>query len=131
MTGTAGVLALVVANIALIVGWLVSGTQRVAEDLVKDRREKYLALVSALDQARAGEQPAAALQPLVTAAEFVASRQMLEFHLIDDLVAQRGADEAAWNRARAAFLVAARHESQNNQAIRRQLRRKAIYGSAR
>lgn len=127
--GNAAVVALVVANIALVIGWVVSGTQRVAEDLVGERRARYLALLTAVEKARhEGSSAAVEAQACVTAAEFVATDEMIDSGLIGRLVRTAAADDSTWAAARAAFLVAARHESQHNQAIRRWLRRRSLYG---
>jgi len=129
VTWNAGTVALIVTNIALIVGWVVSGTQRVAEDLVKARRDKYLALLSTVEKARR-EGAVADLRQCVTEAEFVATDQMIDSGLIERLALAQSANDSIWAEARAGFLVAARHEAQNNQAFRRRFRRKTLYGES-
>lgn len=128
----AAVIALVVANIALVIGWLVSGTQRVAEDLVKERRTRYLALLTAVEKSRhasvAADADVGDVAACRTAAEFVATDKMIDSGLIARLAQSATADEGTWAAARAAFLVAARQESQHNQATRRWLRRRSLYG---
>lgn len=121
-------MALVATNLALIVGWLVSGTQRVAEELTKDRRTSYSELLCAALAVRNGRAEPSSLAEHVERAEFVSSSQMRESRLIQHLEACVVADEPTWSDARARYMTAARFEAHHNQATRRRLSRSRIYG---
>lgn len=121
-------IALVVTQIALVVGWLVSGTQRVTEALTSERRAAYLELLSAADATRRGDHDSARLALAVQRAEFVASDEMNEARLIHTLE-QAAQDGERWPEARDRFFTAARFETQQNSATKRRRQRAEIYGS--
>src|SRR4051812_24108384 len=47
---TAPVIAASLATLGLVVGWFVIGTQRVTEELTKERRQAYVALLAKVDE---------------------------------------------------------------------------------
>lgn len=128
MTDLLPVIVLAATNMALIVGWIVTGTQRVTETLTTERRAAYAELLSAADAARLGDVDADTLAAAIRRAEFLASSEMACSPLFERLAssAVTGRD---WNRVRAAFFQAARFETQENSATRRRRHRSAIYGA--
>jgi len=117
---------LAVTNLALVLGWVVSGTQRIGESLTSDRRSAYTNLLVMATARRNGSDNEVPLQDAEERALLVASDQMFDARLIDRLVASaRGGDD--WPAARASFLAAARFESQENSSLRRRFLRAQKY----
>lgn len=110
---TTAVVTLAAGAIGLIVGWFVSGYQRVTEALTEERRSAYLALLHAADEANDFPQAnRKALERAVEDAEFICSNQMLNSGRIRKLLA--AVDSDTWKRERQQFIIVARYESQNN-----------------
>lgn len=122
------VAALALTNLALLVGWVVSGTQRVTEELTTERRRAYMDLLVCAEAIRSKRSQPHEIRPLAERAQFLASHEMFESGLIERLVSGIGADHG-WAKARSDFLRAARFESHHNTAIRRRVQRDSIYGT--
>lgn len=109
----AAVVTVAAGAIGLIVGWFVSGTQRVTEKLTEERRIAYLAFLHAADEAN--DYPQANRKVLERAAEdaeFICSDQMLNSGRIKKLLA--AVDTGTWKDERQQFVMVARYESQRN-----------------
>jgi hypothetical protein len=50
---TTTVITTTVAVLGIVIGWFVIGTQRVTEDLTRERRQAYVDLLAAVDEIRA------------------------------------------------------------------------------
>lgn len=124
------VAALALTNMAILVGWLVSGTQRVTEELTKERRSAYSNLLVCALAVRAGRDHPPGLAELAARAEFVATPEMFRSGLIEQLV-NSVMDDQTWHDVHRHFVTAARFESHRNTATRRRLFRSAIYGNER
>ncbi len=120
------VIALAVTNLALVIGWFVSGTQRVTETVTVERRKVYSDFIVCAREVRKGGHPEPGIEELAQRAEVVASDEMLESKLIRRLEksALSGDD---WERIRERFLTAARLESLQNSSRKRRLLRSAVY----
>lgn len=122
------VIVLAATNVALIAGWIVTGTQRVSEALTTERRAAYADLFGAADAARLGADEADSLVAATRRAEFLASSEMARSGLLERLASSADTG-VGWDGARVAFLKAARLETQENSAIRRRLHGYATYGA--
>lgn len=130
MEDTIAVAALALTNIALLVGWVVSGTQRVTEELTTERRSAYIDLLVCADAIRSSRSSPEDIRPLEERALFLATQEMFDAGLIERLVAGV-ADDKEWRLARSDFLRAARFESHHNTTVRRKLQQSRIYGGRR
>ncbi|HEX2706049.1 MAG TPA: hypothetical protein VHM65_09845 [Candidatus Lustribacter sp.] len=119
--------ALALTNVALVLGWVISGYQRVSEELTRERRTAYADLLCAVQSARRGERADANIADLAGRARLRSSPQMHASRILDDFVAAIHGDEATWERERSRFIEAARYESLVNSATRRWLRRSSVY----
>ena len=118
--------ALALTNLALVLGWVVSGTQRIGESLTSDRRAAYANLLVTAAARRNGSDTEGLLQDAAERALLVASDQMFHARLIDRLVSSAGGGDD-WPAARASFLAAARFECQENSSLRRRFLRAKKY----
>ena len=124
----AAVATVAVGALGLIIGWFVSGYQRVTEKLTKERRIAYLMMLHAADDANDNpEADRRALERAATDAEFVSSDQMMNSGRIKKLLAAVNSD--TWTDERQRFIKVARYESQNNSYWGRRRRWRA-YGRA-
>jgi hypothetical protein len=128
-----------VAVLGIVVGWFVIGTQRVTEELTRERRKAYVDLLAEVDEMRAvhlaRSEPAAgqrltppdappsdelagarrqSLDGLRSTAELLSSDQMRRSKLLTSLVAMKHADEDSWSVVRDRFLIAARLDTHRN-----------------
>lgn len=76
MQDKVAVVALLLTNVAVIVEWVVSGTQRVTEELTRERRQTYSELLCHALSVRKGGKPPEDLAAIVERAELVSSREM-------------------------------------------------------
>ena len=107
------VVTVTVGLIGLIIGWHVTGYQKITEKLTDERRSAYLELLHAADEANiTGGANQAELERTGVRAEFVCSRQMLKSGRINKLV--RAVNAKAWSDERELFLLVARCEGLNN-----------------
>jgi hypothetical protein len=84
----AAVVTVAAGAIGLIVGWFVSGYQKVTERLTEERRSTYLVLLHAADEANDFPQGnRKARERAVEDAEFICSDQMLRSGRIRKLLA--------------------------------------------
>jgi hypothetical protein len=110
---TAAIITVAAGAIGLIVGWFVSGSQRVEEKLTEERRSTYLAFLRAADEANVSLQDnRKALERAAEDAEFICSDQMLNSGRIRKLLAAVGT--GTWKDERQQFVMVARYESQRN-----------------
>jgi hypothetical protein len=119
------VVSVAVGAAGVLVGWFVSGTQRVMEKLTEDRRRAYLELLLAADVVhRDGRQHGGTLQDCAAAARLLGSQRMHESRCITDLV--RDVHEQDWSTGpRAWFVDLARLETQRNSRTRQRFHRLA------
>ena len=109
----AAVITVAAGAIGLIVGWFVSGNQRVTEKLTEERRSKYLEFLHAADEAYDSPQAdRKALERAAEDAEFICSDQLLNSGRIRKLLA--AVDTGSWKYERQQFVMVARYESQTN-----------------
>ena len=115
------VVTVLVGAIGLIIGWFVSGYQKITEKLTEERRRAYLVLICEAD--KANENPKAdrtALERAASDAEFICSNQMMKSGRIEGLV--RAVATKRWGDERERFFKLARYESLNNSQWGRRLR---------
>lgn len=109
----AAVLTVAAGAIGLIVGWFVSGYQKITERLTEERRSAYLVLLHAADEANDFPQiNRKVLERAAEDAEFVCSDQMLKSGRIRELLA--AVETGAWKNERQQFIIVARYEGQRN-----------------
>ncbi|MGZ6564429.1 MAG: hypothetical protein ACXVH3_35375 [Solirubrobacteraceae bacterium] len=130
-----------VAVLGLVIGWFVIGTQRVTEELTKERREAYLKLVVKADelhdtwgtrqretsadpnpgsQHNLADGDATELSRLASAAEFLSSDEMMRscvMHRFVHSAIDGPRDE--FQKARRRFVDAARLDAHWNSRLRR------------
>ena len=109
----AAVVTVLVGTICLIFGWLISGYQKITEQLTEERRGAYLTLLHAADDAN--KNPRAdrtALERAANDAEFICSNQMMKAGRIKKLL--EAVNSESWENERERFFKVARYESQNN-----------------
>jgi hypothetical protein len=124
----AAVATVAVGALGLIIGWFVSGYQRITEKLTKERRSAYLTLLHAADDANDNpETDRRALKRAAQDSEFICSDQMMDSGRIQKLLAAVNSD--VWTDERQRFIRVARYESQNNSYWGRR-RRWREYGRA-
>lgn len=131
MQDKVAVVALLLTNVALIIGWVVAGTQRVTEELTRERRETYSELLCCARSVREGGKTPEDLASVVERAELVSSREMYWSKYIPHLEASAQAEEDEWSEARMFLFDAARFESLFNSSTRRLLHRSSVYGLLR
>jgi hypothetical protein len=125
----AAVVTVVAAAIGLIIGWFVSGYQKVTEKLTEERRSIYLTLLQKADEAN--ENPQAdrtALERAANDAEFICSKQMMNSGRIRKLL--NAVDSESWKNERKRFFTVARYESHNNSYWGRRRRWREYVGAA-
>jgi hypothetical protein len=106
----------------LILGWMISGSQRVNENLTEDRRSAFVAMLLAADAAHADPgTDRKALDAAATQAAYVCSERLRRSTLIPALVTAVGS--ADWEQRRAAFIRVSRLESMFNAWLLRWWRR--------
>jgi hypothetical protein len=126
----AAAVTVAVGAIGLIVGWFVSGYQRVTEQLTAERRTAYLELLDAAENANDDPEPNRdKLKHAAEHAEFVCSKQMLEHQRIEKLVA--AVDSGTWMHERQLFIAPARYESQVNSYWGRRIRWRTYAGTVK
>lgn len=109
----AAVVTILVGAIGLIIGWFVSGYQKVTEKLTEERRSAYLTLLArASDANKNPNADRTALERAANDAEFICSNQMLNAGCISKLL--RAVDSESWEDERQRFFKVARYEGQNN-----------------
>ena len=97
----------------LIIGWFVSGYQKITEKLTEERRSAYLTLLHEADNANKDpEVDRMALERAASDAEFICSNQMMKADRIRKLLKAVGSEH--WEDERERFFRVARYESQNN-----------------
>jgi hypothetical protein len=99
----------------LILGWMISGSQRVNVKLTEDRRSAFATLLLAADAAHADSgMDRKALDAAATQAAYVCSERLRRSTLIPSLVTAVGSGAADWEQRRAAFIRVSRLESMFN-----------------
>jgi hypothetical protein len=115
------VITVLVGLTGLIIGWYVSGYQKVTEKLTEERRAAYLKLLREAD--KANQSPTAdraALESSAFDARFISSHQMMISGRIEALL--KAVATEGWEGERERFLWLARYESLNNSQWGRRLR---------
>jgi hypothetical protein len=81
------VVTILVGAIGLIIGWFVSGYQKITEKLTEERRRAYLVLICEADKANDNQKAdRTALERAASDAEFICSNQMMKSGRIEELV---------------------------------------------
>ncbi|HEX5087997.1 MAG TPA: hypothetical protein VFV89_09315 [Nocardioides sp.] len=112
-----------IATVGIVVGWFVIGTQRVTEELTKDRRTAYAAVLAEAEEIVAERAVShTAFEQAVRKAEFLCSERMYEARCLPGLLNGVGGDD--WKQAVNEFRDLARFESHRNSWTRRLLRRR-------
>jgi hypothetical protein len=107
----------------LLVGWFVGGTQRVNEELIKERRAAYAKALAAADAIAADRSvDTREFEQAVRAADFLSSPQMYKTGRLRALLDRIGSSE--WQDQVDWFRELARAETQKNSATRRWLHRR-------
>jgi hypothetical protein len=116
-------LTAVVGLTGILVGWFVSGTQRVNEELTKERRAAYAKVLAGADAIRADRSvDIREFERAVLAGDFLSSRQMYESGRLRALLDRIGSSE--WQAELDWFRELARDETQKNSVTRRWLHRR-------
>jgi hypothetical protein len=117
--------AAVVGLVGLVLGWMISGSQRVNEKLTEDRRSAFVALLLAADAAHADSGiDRKALDAAATHAAYVCSERLRRSTLIPGLLTAVGSGAAQFEQRRAAFIRVSRLESMFNAWFLRWWRRR-------
>jgi len=109
-----------IAAAGIVVGWFVIGTQRVTEELTKERRSAYARVLAQADEIAADRGNQLAFERAVRKAEFLCSDRMYEGRCLPGLVI--AVDKKDW-AAVERFRVLARFESHRNSILRRWCRK--------
>lgn len=136
-------LGLGLTTASVVIGWFVTGTQRVTEELTKERRQAYRELLAQTDDLRGWwtRDPALAQPPrrpdprevkelrrLASAAQLLSSEEMLSSGRLSSLIQAAVDDDASgYETARDEFLTAARLDSHRNSSRLRKNHRGAWY----
>jgi hypothetical protein len=150
----ATVITATVAVLGLVIGWFVIGTQRVTEELTKERRAAYVKLVVKADELHDPWDPrgsetsgqvsprprpnladgkfAEQLKRLASAAEFLSSDEMRESCLMHRFVESAIAGQwDEYQKVRCKFLNAARLDAHRNSRLLRKRAKGTTYTRTR
>ncbi|HEX3929925.1 MAG TPA: hypothetical protein VHW64_04435 [Nocardioides sp.] len=118
---SAAILSPALAVVALVVGWFVLGTQRVTEELTKERRLAYAEVLRQARVRKSGRKGDAAFEEAIRKAHFLSSSSMYRARrlpaLLESVGTDRWASELQW------FTELARFETQRNSSLLRRIRR--------
>jgi hypothetical protein len=117
----AAIVSPLVAVVALVVGWFVLGTQRVTEELTKERRLAYAEVLRQAKMRKQGRKGSAAFEEAIRKAHFLSSSPMYRARRLPALLESAGTDR--WDSELQWFTELARFETQRNSSLRRLIRR--------